>query len=286
MKRTARSLLALLLLASACGKGKTDTTTPTDGTTGTTGGTGAVQDPKAEPPPPQDPDPAELGQGIHQILTGHYQEGIGILDPIYTGMREPGQMRASGLAGGWLAVAHAQTVFENADAPASYALEMAGKLQDPEVEATAKVGRGAFLLAQEDYEAAKQALEAAAAAAPGSTPGALAHLLLAESLIGSAFGSASNTQLEKPEDLDAAKQSYEAALAAAEKAGNDRDILLGRAKEGLAAIAKYKSDKPGICDNALAAVEHYKAAGASEFLLDGPSQLASDGKCGGTSKKR
>jgi hypothetical protein len=277
MKRTVPSLLALLLLAPACGKDKKPTTTPTDAT-GT--GTGAVEEPKAEPPPPQDPDPAELSQGIHQILTGHYEDGIRTLDPIYTGMREPSQWRASGLAGAWLAVAHAQTVFENADAPSQYALEHAGKLQDPEVEAAAKVGRGAFLLAQEDYEAARQALQAAAAAAPGSASGTLAHLLLAESLIGTAFGSASNTQLEKPEDLDAAKVSYEAAVAAAEKAGPERDILLGRAKEGLAAVSKYKNDKPAICANALAAVEHYKAAGASEFLAEGPSQLASDGKCG------
>jgi len=282
MTRTVRSLLALVLLASACGKGKTTTTPPTDGTATTE--TGGAQEPKAEPAPPQDPDPAELAQGVHQILTGHYQEGIAILDPIYTGMRQPSQMRASGLAGGWLAVAHAQTVFENADAPAQYALEMAGKLQDPEVEAAAKLGRGAFLLAQEDYEAAKQAFQAASAAAPGTAPGTLAQLLLAEALIGTAFGSASNTQLEKPEDLDAAKASYEAALASADKAGSERDILLGRAKEGLAAVAKYKSDKAGICDHAPAAVEHYKAAGASEFLLEGPSQLASDGKCGGKKK--
>ena len=156
---------------------------------------------------------------------------------------------------------------------------MAGKLQDPEVEATAKVGRGAFLLAQEDYEGARQVLEAAAAAAPGTAPGTLAHILLAETLIGTAFGSASNTQLEKPEDLDAAKRSYEAALASAEKAGSERDILLGRAKEGLAAVAKYKSDKASICANALEAVAHYESAGASAFLLEGPSQLATDQKC-------
>jgi tetratricopeptide (TPR) repeat protein len=279
MKRTLPSLLAAsLLLVSACGKDKTTTTPPTDGTTTGTGTTDP--EPKAEPPPPQDPDPAELAQGVHQVLTGNYEQGIALLDPIYKGMREPSQYRASGLAGGWLAVAHAQTVFENADAPSQYALEMAGKLQDPEVEATAKVGRGAFLLAQEDYEAARQALEAAAAAAPGTAPGTLAHLLLAESHIGSAFGSASNTQIENPAELDAAKQSYEAAIAAAEKAGSERDILLGRAKEGLAAVAKYKNDKAAICANALAAVEHYQAAGASTFLIEGPTDMAADGKCG------
>lgn len=278
MKRTLPSLLALCLLASACGKDKNTTTPPDDGTSGT--GTDVVADePKAEPPPPQDPDPAELAQGIHQVLSGNYEQAVATLDPIYSGMREPSQYRASGLAGGWLAVAHSQTVFENADAPGQYALEMAGKLQDPEVEAAAKVGRGAFLLAQEDYEAARQALEAAAAASPGTAPGVLAHILLAETYIGTAFGSTSNTTIEKPEDLDGAKKSYEAAIAAAEKAGSERDILLGRAKEGLAAVAKYKNDKATICDNALAAVEHYKAAGASTFLLDGPSDLASDQKC-------
>lgn len=280
MKRTISPLLALLLLAPGCGKDKTDTTNPGD-TAATTGGdAGAVTDePTPEPPPAQDPDPAELAQGVHQVLTGHYEEAIGILDPIYTGMREPAQMRASGLAGGWLAVAHAQIVFENAEAPATHALEMAGTLQDPEVEAAAKLGRGAFLLAQEDYEAAKQALEAAVAAAPSSAPGVLAQVLHAQTLIGTAFGSAESTELAKPEDLDAAKQSYETALQAAAGAGEEGEILKGRANEGLAAVAKYKSDKPALCTAAMAAVDQYKTAGASSFLLDGPSRMAGDAKC-------
>lgn len=279
MKRTLTPLLALLLLAPACGKEKNPgTTNPGDTAGGTTDGTAGSGDPQAEPPPPQDPDPAELAQGVHQVLTGHYEEGIGILDPIYTGMREPGQQRASGLAGGWLAVAHSQIVFENAEAPANYALEKAGVLQDPEVEAVAKLGRGAFLLAQEDYEAAKQAFDAAAAAAPQSAPGVYARMLHGETLIGTAFGSAENTQLENPADLDAAKQSYEAAVAAAGQ-GAEAEILLGRAKEGLAAIAKYQRDQDALCKNAFEAVGHYEAAGASTFLLDGPARLATDAKC-------
>lgn len=279
MKRTLPSLLALLLLAPACGKDKTDTTPPTDGSLVTTDGNPTTDEPQAEPPPPQDPDPSELAPGIRQVLAGNYEEGVGLLEPIYTGMREPSQYRASGLAGGWLAVAHAQVVFENAEAPAKYGLEMAGKLQDPEVEAAAKMGHGAYLLAQEDYEAAKQALEAAAAAAPDSAPGVFAHLLYGEALIGTAFGSASNTQLEKPEDLDAAKKSYEAAVASAKSAGPDSELLLGRAKEGLAAIAKYQRDKEALCANAFASADHYKAGGASAFLLDGPTRMANDEKC-------
>jgi len=286
MKPIVPSLIALLLVAPACGK-KTETTTPDDGAATVTdgGGDGATEEPTAEPPPPQDPDPAELGTGVHQVLTGHYEEGIATLDPIYTGMREPNQSRASGLAGGWLAVAHSQIVFENADAPAAHALEMGGKLQDPEVDAVAKLGRGAFLLAQEDYEAAKQAFEAAAAAAPDSAPGAYALILHGETMIGTAFGSASNTQLEKPEDLDAAKASYEAAAKAAEGSAAERDILLGRAKEGLAAVAKYQRDQETLCSNAYASVDHYKAAGASTFLLDGPARLATDAKCDKKKKK-
>ncbi len=281
MKPIVPSLLALLLLAPACGKKTTETTPPTDGTTAVTddGGDGATEEPTAEPPPAQDPDPAELGKGVHQVLTGHYEDGIATLDPIYTGMREPNQYRASGLAGGWLAVAHSQIVFENAEAPAGHALEMGGKLQDPEVDAVAKLGRGAFLLAQEDYEAAKQAFEAAAAAAPGTAPGAYALVLHAETMIGTAFGSASNTQLEKPEDLDVAKASYEAAAKAAEGNEAERDILLGRAKEGLAAVAKYQRDQEALCSNAYASVAHYEAAGASTFLIDGPARLATAAKC-------
>ncbi|MEM9463627.1 MAG: hypothetical protein AAGF11_56340 [Myxococcota bacterium] len=280
MKRTLSPLLALCLLP-ACGKSKTpDSTTPDDGAAAAaTEGSPSADDPPAEAPPAQDPDPAELAQGVHQVLTGHYEEGIQILEPIHTGMREPNQYRASGLAGGWLAVAHSQIVFENAEAPAQYALEMAGKLQDPEVDAVAKLGRGAYLLAQEDYAAAKQVLEAAAAAAPSTGPGAYAYILHAEAMIGTAFGSASNTQLEKPEDLDVAKRSYEAAVKSAESNAKEKEILLGRAKEGLAAVAKYQRDQKALCSNAYASVDHYKAAGASTFLLDGPTRLASDAKC-------
>ncbi|MCX4244877.1 hypothetical protein [Paraliomyxa miuraensis] len=282
MKPTIPTLLALLLLVPACGKPKTDTTNPGDTTASTTDGgdAGAVTDePQPEPPPAQDPDPAELAQGVHQVLTGNYEEAIATLEPIHTGMREPSQMRASGLAGGWLAVAHAQIVFENAEAPAQYGLEMASKLQDPEVEAAAKLGRGALLLAQEDYDAAKQALQAAAAASPASAQGILAQVLHAQALIGTAFGSAESTELAKPEDLDAAKRSYEAALQAAGGTGAEADILKGRANEGLAAVAKYKRDKAALCAAAFAAVDQYKAAGASSFLLDGPSRMASDEKC-------
>jgi len=288
MKRTIPSLLALLLLLPACGKEKKGTTSPDEGTTvATPGSDGETEtgDPKAEPPPPQDPDPAELTTGVHQVLTGHYEDGITTLQPIYEGMREPSQYRASGLAAGWLAVAHSQIVFENAEEPAAYALEMAGKLQDPEVMAVAKLGRGAFLLVQEDYAAAQQALEAATAASPGSAPGTYARVLLAETQIGTAFGSASNTQIERPEDLDVAKASYQAAVESAEGTGSERDILLGRAKEGLAAVAKYQRDQEALCSNAFASVEHYQAAGASTFLLDGPARMATDAKCDGKKKK-
>lgn len=280
MKPNLCSLLALLLLAPACGKKDPGTTNPDEVTDdGDGNATAGPDEPQAEPPPPQDPDPAELAAGIHEVLTGHYEEGIGVLEPVYSGLREPSQYRASGLAGGWLAVAHSQIVFENGEDPAKYALEMAGKLQDPEVEAVAKLGRGAVLLAQEDYAAAKQALEGAAAAAPTSAPGIYAQLLHGEAFIGTAFGSAESTQVENPDDLEAAKNSYAAAVAAASGQSSESDILLGRAKEGLAAVAKYQRDKDALCKNAFEAVDHYNAAGASSFLVDGPARLAADAKC-------
>lgn len=280
MTRTLSPLLALLLLTPACGKKQPDTTNPGDATGETTGDPTATSpdDPPAETAPEQDPDPAELAEGVHQVLTGHYEEGIAILQPIHDSMTEPSQYRARGLAGGWLAVAHAQIVFENAEGPANVALEMADKLQDPEVDAVAKLGRGAFLLAQEDYAAAKEAFQAASTASPESAPGIYAQVLHGEALIGTAFGTASNTQVENPEDLDEAKTHYEAAAAAAGGSA-DPEILLGRAKEGLAALAKYKRDQDALCKNAVEAVGHYQAANASTFLVDGPSRLASDAKC-------
>jgi tetratricopeptide (TPR) repeat protein len=271
MKRFPILLTALALGGPiACDK-KSESTTPPDATAGDGGG-------PVEPDVPQEPDPPEIEQGVHAYLLGNYQEAIDILDPVYADLKQRKQYRASGLAGGWLAAAHAQVVFENGEEPATHAVAMADRTQDPEVVAAAKLGRGAFLLGTEDFDGAAAAFDQAASAAPQTSAGALANILRAQAMIGSAFGSGESTQLHNPQDLEKAKKAYEAAEGTA-KGGVETEIIMGRVEEGRAAIAKYQNDSAALCQHATKALEHYKTAGASDFLVEGPQRLAVDNKC-------
>lgn len=271
MKRL--SCIVGLCLVLACDKGQEQTTPPPD--TGDTPDATAGAD---EPEVPQDPDPPEIQEAAHLYLQGRYQEAVDKLEPVYADLKERSQWRASGLAGGWLALSHAQIVFENAEEPAQHALAMAEKTGDPEVKAVAQAAHGAYLMGNEDFTAAKQAFDAAAGAAPQTVAGAMANILRAESLIGRAFGSGASEDVKNPADLEAAKKAYEQAGATA-NAGIEKDILLGRVEEGLAAIAKYQGNREGVCTHATEAVNHLRAAEASDFLLDGPMRLAADHNC-------
>jgi tetratricopeptide (TPR) repeat protein len=282
MTRTRILPLALLLLGSispACGKDKNGTKPPADGgDTAADGGDTPGDDGAFVPDVPQDPDPEAIVTGRTQFLLGKYQEAVETLAPVYEDLKARKQYRASGLAGGWLALAHAQIVHENADEPSQHAIAMAEKTRDKEVEAVAKIGRGAFLLREEDFAAAQQSFAAAASADPESTAGVVAEILRAEALIGSAFGGGDSNTLQRPEDLEAAKSAYDKAAGAA-KGKPEADVLIGRVEEGLAAVAKYKHDKKAICEHAFAAIDRYKAAGAAEFLIEGPNGLATTEKC-------
>ncbi|MCR9165061.1 MAG: hypothetical protein ACE37F_34685 [Nannocystaceae bacterium] len=278
-----RLVISLALLAPlACDKDKKPSDVPDADTTGdvTVADTGGEDEPKEpiEPDVPQEPDPAEIAEGAHEYLLGHYQQAIDKLEPVYNDLEERKQYRASGLAGGWLALAHAQIVFESGQEPSKHALEMADRTQDPEVKAVAQLAHGAMLLGNEDYEAAAAAFTNAANAAPESLPGALANILRAESLIGSAFGTSASETVENPADLEEAKKAYAAAAKVA-NAGKETDALMGRVEEGLAAVSRYQGDKPAVCSHAAASIEHFQKAGVSEFLVDGPRGLADKFGC-------
>jgi len=277
---TALLLPATLALAPlACGPDK-PTTPPTTGpvASGDGGEDGATPDePALDPGPPQEPDPAEIAQGRHEVLLGHYQAAIDLLNPVYDDLKTREQFHASGMAGAWLAVAHAQIVFENAEEPATHAAAMADRTGDAGLLAAAKLARGSILLAEGDAAAASQALVAAAAAEPTSVAAALALVYDGEALIGTAFGG--GRAIINPGHLDEAKEAYNNAATAAPGTGDEADALLGRADEGLAAIADYQKDKDATCKHAFASIDHYKAAGAADFLVSGPSELASKRKC-------
>lgn len=279
-----RLVISLALLAPiACEKDKKPTdvpdvdppagdATPTDAT-----GVEEQKEP-VEPDVPQEPDPPEIAEGAHEYLLGHYQQAIDKLGPIYTDLKERKQYRASGLAGGWLALAHAQIVFESGQEPSKHALEMADRTQDPEVKAVAQLAHGAMLLGNEDYAAAAAAFTNAVNAAPKTLPGALANILRAESLIGSAFGTSASETVENPEDLEEAKKAYAAASEVA-NSGEETDALLGRVEEGLAAVSRYQGDKAAVCSHAAESIKHFEAAGVSDFLVEGPRGLGDKFGC-------
>ena len=274
MKRFAVTFAVLAAIAS-CDKDKG--TTPPDGDVAATAGDEDEKKPDL-PEVPQDPDPPQIAQGAHQYMLGHYTETVDLLAPVYADLKERNQYRASGLAGGWLALAHAQAVVEEAQGPSEHALWMADHTGDAEVVAVAKLAHGAVLMGQEDFAAAATAFEAAANAAPNTLPGALANLLRAESLIGKAFGSGDSEAVQDPAALETAKASYAAAQKTAE-AGTETDIIMGRVEEGLAAVARYQNDKAKICEHSTASIGHFRKAGASDLLMEGAMQLAVDFKC-------
>jgi hypothetical protein len=253
------------LLLFACKKGD-ETRSPAEAT-------GAQP---TTPGVPQEPDPPEIAEGRKAYVLGEYQEVTTMLAPVYADLKEREQYRAGGLAGGWLALAHAKDVVENAEEPARHATAMAEKTGDPEVEAVAGLAHGAFLLGTYQFDAAAESFEKASAL--GTADAALAHILLAEALIGRAFGEGDSTKVQHPEHLDAAAKSYQRAAELAE-ASELADALVGRAAEGLAAVAKYQGKRDQICGHVKQATERYEAAGASDFLKEGPAMLGREARC-------
>jgi tetratricopeptide (TPR) repeat protein len=258
-----------LLLVSVPGCKKDKTTAPVDATP-----SGEAE--PEEPDVPQEPDPPDIADGRRAYLLGEYAQVTESLAPVYVDLKERSQYRASGLAGGWLALAHARDVVENAEEPARHAVDMAAKTNDREVQAVAKMAYGAYLMGTEDFEAAVASFDAAAAF--GTADAAMAHILHAEAMIGRAFGGSDSSTVQNPKDLDAAAADYEKAAKLAAKT-DLADALSGRTEEGLAAVAKYRGDSKKICEHAKKASEHYEAAGASAFLKEGPEALMRNARC-------
>lgn len=280
---TAVLTCALLLPGLAgCKKDKDGTGTQAPDTTGDGDGeTGAsTEDPEAPPTfdVPQEPDPAEIVAARELYLKGDYPAVLELLTPIRDDLEARSQYRASGLAAGWLALAHARDVVENAEPHAKYAKEMAEKTRDPEVITVAGLAEGVVFLGFEDYSSAVSVLEAAAATKAPPTELALAHGFLGQAFIGRAYGAGGGAKLQNPEDLDRARDTYQAGLALA-PSSPVADALLGKLHEGLAAIGKYQGKYDQLCEHALAAREKYTAAGASDYLLEGPGILIRDGRC-------
>ncbi len=230
--------------------------------------------PAYTPTVPQEPDPPQLTAAGRDYLAGHYERIIEQLNPLWNDLRNREQDRASGLTAGWLALAHAQVVFEDALAPAQYAREMATKTNDPEVLAMAALAEAAYAIGNQDYDAAVTALAPITAQFKRTDLSAAATIAHAEALIGRAYGDPESLDLRHPEDLTAARALYETLLVNA-----DRPVLVGRANEGLAALAKYRGQRDVICRHVEAAAQAYAEGQAATFLMDGPRHLASENDC-------
>jgi tetratricopeptide (TPR) repeat protein len=270
------ALAATLILPLAACKKKGD---GGDDQTEEPGDDAESNDGPVEPDVPQEPDPPEIATARTAYLLGNYADVTGTMGPIYEDLVARKQYRAGGLAGAWLALAHARDVVENGEAPANHAAAMGDRTGDDEVVCAGNMALGAIALGLEDFEGAIKALEKAVDA--GDAPpadNALARSMLAEALIGRAYGAGGGSKLQNPADLDAARAAYEAAITPASGVA-ESDMLLGRIHEGLAAIAKYQGKRDDICTNAKLASEKYAAAGVSDYLKEGPDMLAQAARC-------
>jgi hypothetical protein len=265
-------VLCLLIATIGCEKKDGETTPPDDGL-GTTDTGPKVQ---LDNSVPQEPDPPEIAQAEQQYLMGEYAIAIEKLQPVYTDLKKRNQYRASALAGTWLALAHAELVFENGKEPAEWAAQMAQGTDDPDVDAAAKLAMGAYLIGNEEFDKAATELDGAATAKAQDLL-VMAQLLRAEALIGAAFGGGEEDSMKDPAKLEAAKLAYDAA-ATASKGHFAEPLVRGRIEEGYAALADYKKQKEEVCAHAGAAFEAFKNQGATR-LLEGPAKLATANKC-------
>jgi tetratricopeptide (TPR) repeat protein len=275
--RTSLSLAVTLALmstvagSSGCKKDD-ETTEPEPATAGAEEGE-PEPEPETQPQAPeQDPDPAELSPAMEKFLAGHYAEMLSTVEPIAANATEDSQIRARAIASSLVALAHAQDLPENAATPSDGALEAAKLLlgSDAEVDQLARIARGSYHKELMEYDEAHSLLSEAVEL--DGPHGSLARIMLAESLLGQAFDE--EERLAFPEKLDEAGAAYQAVLDA-----NPSEILRARALEGLAGVGNYKKDKEATCTNADAASTAYEAAGASDYLREGPSLLAQKWRC-------
>ena len=263
---------ALALPLAACKKG--ETTPPPDGGGAATGDTTAGD--AAPAGVPQEPDPPAIAEARAQVLRGDFQPAAAALQPLLDDLRQREQLRASGLAAAWLALAVVHDVAENAREPAEHALAMAERTGDKEVQVAAKIAFGAYNLGIEHFPEAAQALEEAYKLDGQGQNAALALVYFGEAKISMAFDG--DDKITNPGELETAAGTFRKAKdLAAGQAGNE--VLAARAAVGLAAVARYKNDAGNACDLIGEAMAGYQSAGAAAYLTDGAQALKDAANC-------
>lgn len=267
------ALLSALVGASACKKEETakpegEGGATTEGASGGGDGGGTTI--------PQEPDPPAIAEARGQILRGDFQPAIGALQPLVGDLEQRQQIRATGLAAGWLALAVVNDVAENARESAEKAMAMGEQSGDKEVQVVAKIAFGAYNLGIEKFPEAAAAFEEAYKLDGQGPNAALALVYFGETKISMAFDG--DDKITKPEELDVAAGTFnKAKTLAAGQAGNE--VLAARAAVGLAAVARYKNDANKTCTFLAEAIKGYEATQAAAYLTDGASALKDAANC-------
>lgn len=278
MKRTLLCLTAIALLGGC--KKPADTTNPDGGggtaTPGDTTGGGGTATPN--PTVAQEPDPPAIAEARGQYLLGNYDKAKESLEPLVADLKTRQQLRASGLASGWLALAVADPVAENAKEPAEYAVTMGEQTGDKEVQIVAKLAMGAYQLGTEDYPHAAENFEAAYKLQSDGPNAGLALVLYGQAKINLAFGGEEKDTITNPGEIDAALSTFtKAQRLAATQPGNE--LITARAHEGIASAAQYKKSIGEACTQIGEAMKIYTAKGAGQPLLDRANAIMDAANC-------
>lgn len=218
-----------------------------------------------------DPEPVKNAADLY--WKGGYEDIVSALEPALPNWSEPNKQRASGLAHGWIALAHAEQLPENAQAHVETASQIAQNIEDDEVETLAQIANALSLVAM------AQAQEAYDLLTHLSEPSDLELqrlLYIAQAKIAINLAFDAQERLAHPEKLDEAEQSYRKVRP---YQGDHGNALMGHVHEGLAAIAKFRGQSAMMCEQAKKARVAYKEGSASELLQSGPVHMLNSGGC-------
>ncbi len=276
MKRTLLVLTAFALLG-ACKKDSA-TTTPGDSKPGDTTSTPGDTTAGTQTGVLQEADPPAIAQAREQYMLGNFDKAKEMLEPLTADLKTRQQLRASGLSAGWLALAVAEPVAENAKEPAEHAVAMGEQTGDKEVQILGKLAMGSYQLGTDDPTAAATSFEAAYKLQADGPNAGLALVLYGEAKVNMAFGGEEKDQIANPAELDSAASTFvKAQRLAAAQPGNE--LVAARAYEGIASVANYKKNFKEACTQIAEAAKIYKAKSAGQPLIERVNAIMDAAKC-------
>lgn len=218
-------------------------------------------------------DPEAVKNAADLYWKGGYEDIVSALEPAIPNWDKPNTQRASGLAHGWIAMAHAEQLPENAQAHVETANQIAQEIEDEEVLTLAQIANALSLVAMAQAQEAYDLLNALSEPSDHELQ-RLLHIAQAKIAINLAFDA--QERLAHPEKLDEAEQNYRKVRP---YEGDHGNALMGHVHEGLAAIAKFRGESQMMCEQAKKARVAYKEGSASDLLQSGPVHMLTSGGC-------